>query len=124
MTQNAAGVSHYRVTHHALQRTQERAELKQKQSEKFLSNALERGKTSEDFISRERRYLQAKEANGDCRVLVYRSFLFIIDAAGQCITMYAAPEWFCKARHYDGKVRIGNLKKYMRFNDIYDEGAA
>jgi len=50
---------------------QERIGLKIKSSENFITNALERGKTAEVFAANERNYLQAKEAKGECCVIVY-----------------------------------------------------
>ena len=112
------------ITYHAIQRAQERARLKNKQSENFIINALVRGKTSEVFATNERNYLQAKEANGGRCVIVYQSFFFIVDDADRCVTMYAAPKWSGKKKFYDGKTKIKNIKKYLRFNKIFDESAA
>ena len=112
------------ITHHAIQRTQERAGIKSKSSEKFIANALERGRMAEVFSANERNYLQAKEAKGECCVIVYQDFLFIVNDADCCVTVYAAPRWFGKKNHYDGKTKIRNIKKYMRLNNVFDEFVA
>jgi len=112
------------ISYHGVQRVMERVGLTRKQSEHFISNALKRGKTAEEFMAKERAYLRDNEAKSDCRILVYQSFFFIVDASGRCVTMYTAPMWFGRARYYDGKVKISNIKKYMRFHDDYNESAA
>jgi hypothetical protein len=112
------------ISYHAIQRAQERTGLKIKSSESFIANALERGKTVGVFAANERNYLQAKEAKGECRVIVYQSFFFIVDDADLCVTMYAAPKWFGKKKYYDGKTKIKNIKKYMRLYKIFDEVVA
>ena len=112
------------MTHHAIQRTRERTGLKLKSSEKFITYALARGKSAEYFSANERNYILSKETKGDCIVLVYQSFFFIIDSAGRCVTMYAVPKWFGKKKHFDGKVKIRSVKRYSRFNTMFDEDAA
>ena len=124
MTRNFTDVFYDAISYHAILRTQERTGLNQKLSEAFIINALKRGKTSEDFTANERSFLEAKEAKGDCGIVVYQSFLFVIDAAGVCVTMYAAPKWFGKKKYFDGKVKIKNIKKYSRFNEVFDVNAA
>lgn len=109
------------ITNHAIKRVQERVGLKINSSEDFITNALERGKTAEVFAANERNYLQSKEAKGECCVIVYQSFFFIVDDADRCVTVYSAPKWFGKKKYYDGKTKIKNIKKYMRLYDIYGE---
>ena len=112
------------VTAHAIRRTQERAGKKERSSEEFIEKALKYGKPPGAFFANERNFLKAKETKGDCSILVYQSFIFIVDNDGRCVTMYAVPKWFGKKRCYDGKIKIKNLKKYLRFNCIPDEAVA
>ena len=112
------------ITNHAIQRTQERVGLKTKPSETFIKNALERGKRAEYFTVNERNYLHAKEVKGECCVIVYQSFLFIVDDTDRCVTVYAVPKWFGKKKYYDGNTKIRNIKKYLRFNNMFVEAVA
>jgi len=104
------------TSYHAIERVQERFGLNPTSTQALIFKALERGRTSESFTAKERKYMQNKEKYGNCRVLYYQSFLFIVDLSGICITAYAAPKWFNKKTHYDGKTKIINVKKYMKFN--------
>ena len=112
------------MTSHAIFRAVERAGLNHSSSERFISKAIEKGKLSADFRGYDRRYLQNKEAKGQCETRVYSSFIFIVDTAGCCVTVYPAPDWFGKKKHFDGKIRISKPKKYARYILSHDEDAA
>jgi len=107
------------ITDHALKRTCARTGYNPKTSERFIETALERGKSANEFASKERNYLLRK-ANGGCRLMVHNSYCFIVSKDDYCITMYSVPEWFGKIR-YDGKREIRNVKKYIRFNDFLEK---
>jgi len=102
------------LTYHSLERTQERTGFNARTSARLISNALERGKTSENFNARERDYIIGKSLNGH-RAVIYNSYCFIFAADNFCITMYPLPIWFGKTR-YDGKNKIRNARRYTRHN--------
>ena len=108
------------TTLHALQRTYERTGFNIETSERFIHNAIRRGKPADAFCSREREYLQSKESKCGCWTAVYNTFCFIFNDVGDCITMYPLPKWFGK-KLYDGKHEIRNVKKYMRNNNYYEQ---
>ena len=110
------------TTLHALQRTNERTGFNRKTSERFISNAIERGKGAEDFIDRERHYLlQAVEE--DKKALVYNSYCFIVSSSNICITMFPVPKWFGKKKNFIGKNkearRCKSYKNYFETEDNY-----
>ena len=108
------------TTYHSIKRTVERTGYNAKASERIIMNAMTRGKNAESFPTREREYLEKTESKGEgCRVIVYNGYCFIL-RDDYCITMYPLPKWFGKKQH-DGKRKIRDAKKYMRFNANYDE---
>ena len=90
-------------TYHSIQRANERTRYNGNAAVRFVEKGIERGKTAEDFKQDERQYLASVPYNGFC---------LIISEDGVCVTLYPLPEWFGKKRHYDGKVRIRNAKRY------------
>ena len=107
------------TTYHALQRTHERTGLNLKSSQRFIKNAIERGRQSADFSSKEREFLQRRETSDGHRIIEYNSFCFIVDGNGDtCITMFKLPEWFGK-RVYAHKQQVRNARKYVRYCDYY-----
>ena len=108
------------TTLHALQRTYERTRFDLATSERFILNAIKRGKPADAFRAREREYLQSKEIKYGHWTVVYNFFCFIFSEAGDCITMFPVPKWFGK-KLYDGKQEIRNAKKYIRYNNYYEQ---
>ena len=108
------------TTFHALQRTRERTGFNAKTSQRFIASAIKRGKSAETFTAKERAYLQRQEARQGCWTVVYDGYCFIIGNDGYCVTMYRLPQWFGKIQ-YDGKQKIRDAKKYMRFYDYYEQ---
>ena len=105
-------------TIHSIDRAKERAGINERKAEKMITLALERGKTYEDFTSWERNYLQ-NEAYGDCKAIAFNGYCYIVNADGFCVTLYKLPSWFGKKKHYDGKDRIRDYKKYCKSNNLY-----
>ena len=105
------------ITNHALQRTQERTGFNPETSKRFITNAIQRGKSAESLNSREREYLSQPIA--DRRAMVYNSYCFIVSKDDVCITVFGAPKWFGKKAQFHGKERIRDAKKYLRYSDKY-----
>lgn len=109
------------ATLHSLDRSKERCKIRNTNSaEKNISRAIERGKRAEDFTSWERAYLSI-EAYNNCTAIAYNNFCYIINEYGACVTIHALPSWFGKKKHFDGKERIRNYKKYCKNNLSYME---
>ena len=108
------------TTFHSIQRTQERTGFNVRTSERFIENAIERGKGAEAFSAKERDYLLHKEEQDGCRAIIYNTYCFIVNSDDRCVTMYSAPKWFGKKR-YDGKREIRDVKKYARFYNLFGE---
>ena len=106
------------ATVHSLDRAKERVGVKGKQAEKRIRLAMERGKSSEYFSAKEKRYLENESSEGQTAV-AYNDFCYIISDSGVCITMYPLPGWFGKKMHYAGKEKIRNMKKYSRNYDLF-----
>lgn len=106
------------TTHHSIDRTMERCNLKSQQAaEKRITLAIQRGKYPDQCTSWERSYL-SKEAHDNCTAIAYNGFCFIINESGQCVTMHPLPKWFGKKKHFDGKERIRDFKKNYKNNPI------
>ena len=109
------------VTIHGVTRTKERYNLKNVRSvEKNVTFAVQRGKRAEDCTSWERSYL-SNEAYADCIAIAYNNFCYIVNADGVCVTLYQLPAWFGKKKHFDGKERIRNYKRYYRSHSMLEE---
>lgn len=98
-------------TYHSIQRANERTRYRGEAAIRFIKNGIERGKTAEDYRQNERKYL-ANVAYDNCIAKAYNGFCLIISEEGDCVTLYRLPEWFGKKRHYDGKTRVRNVKRY------------
>ena len=103
-------------TLHSYERAKERAGMNKAQAVRFTNLAYERGKTADMMPRREREYMEKKESVAGCRTIYYNDYFFIFSPDGICITLYESPAWFCKKNHYDGKEKIRDVKKYMRYN--------
>lgn len=99
------------TTKHCVDRMKDRLGVNERKAEKRILDAIERGSTAEAFSSWERSFL-AKEAHGDCTALAYNGYCYIVNANKVCITLYPLPAWFGKKKHFDGKEKIRNVKKY------------
>ena len=109
------------TTLHSIDRAMERCNLKnQRSAEKNISRALQNGKRAEDFASWERNFL-SREAYDNCFALAYNGFCYIVNEYGACVTVYALPAWFGKKKHFDGKERIRDFRKYCKTNQVYLE---
>ena len=87
------------TTLHYLDRAFERANLGIDGAETFARNAYEKGKHAAQMPKYEREYMELK------------------DATGKCITVYSAPEWFC--RKHTAKITWMNKPK-ARIKNRYD----
>ena len=109
------------TTLHSIDRAMERCSLKnQRSAEKNIDRAIQKGKRAEDCTSWERSFL-SKEAYDNCVALAYNGFCYIINEYGACVTVYSLPAWFGKKKHFDGKERIRDYKKYCKSNQGYWE---
>lgn len=109
------------TTLHSIERAQERRNLKTKRAAvKNIQLALERGKRAEDCTSWERAYLQ-NEARDNSIAIAYNGFCYIVGESRVCVTLYALPSWFGKKKHFNGKERIRDYKKYCKGNGFYNE---
>lgn len=105
-------------TLHSLERMKDRCNVKNaKAAERIVRLALERGKSADDFTSWERSYLDA-EGRNHCRAIAYKDHCYIVNEENICVTVYRLPAWFGKKKHFNGKERIRNLKKYCRNNQL------
>lgn len=110
----------YLTTMHSIKRTKERRNIKNKHSAtRKIENALNRGKCAEDFSSWERDYL-INESKDNCTAIAYDNYCYIVNENGRCVTMYKLPAWFGKKKHFNGKERIRNFKKYSKNMFIND----
>lgn len=107
-------------TVHCLDRAKERAGFNERKAEKMIELALKRGKRAQDFSSWEHDYLCA-EACDECIAVAYNGYCYIINPEGFCITLYPLPAWFGKKKHFNGKERIRDYKKYCKSNEYYEE---
>ena len=103
------------VTKHSLLRSKKRLGLNKRCAEKVISTALIRGKTAENFSSWEKTYLESEGLNG-CQAIAYNGFCFIVSRGNTCITLYRLPSWFGQKKHFDGKTKIRNAKKYYKYH--------
>ena len=107
------------TTLHAMEKSKERLNLKNQRSAiKNIKLAIERGKRAEDFTSWERNYLFNKSTD-DIYAVAYNDFCYIVSDEGCCITLFPLPAWFGKKKHFDGKERIRDYKKYCKNNTDY-----
>jgi len=110
-------------TYHSMLRAAERTRYKGDTSLRFIENGVSRGKTADAFPPRERRYL-TERGYGNCTAKAYNGFCFIVGEGGECVTLYALPEWFGKQRHYAGKELIRHPKRYAAYSAAGGFGTA
>ena len=104
-----------RLTYHAREVAPERIGLPERRAARFLENALDRARGAEAFTGRQRVFLEEKSRDV-CQALAYNGYCLIHSSQGRCVTVYSLPTWFSRRQHYNGKERIRNMRKYMRFN--------
>ena len=109
------------ASYHSIVRAKERLGYNEKNALKQINRALERGKTAEQFSSKERTYLEDK-CDETKYAIAYNNFCYIVGTDGVCITVFSLPTWFGKKKHYDGKEQIRNAKAYSRYNTYADCG--
>ena len=109
------------TTIHGIERVKERCNFKNHNSAlRNIGLALKRGKRIENYSSWERTYLINK-AYDDCSAIAYNGFCYIVNETGRCVTVCKLPAWFDKKKHFDGKTRIRDYKKYNKYNLIYHQ---
>lgn len=109
------------TTAHSILRAKERFGYNEKAAEHLIRNAIERGKTAEDYRpGKERTWIEQRCSEG-YSVSIYNGFCFILNDSRLCITFYEVPGWFGKHSRYDGKERIRKVVKYSKFNACFDE---
>ena len=111
-------------TMHSIIRASERAGMKYNEAVRFTDLAIRNGQRAEELPSKERRYLESKETDPACSAILYNGYIFIMKDENTCITLYMAPSWFLKKRYYDGKTRVRDPKKYLRYSGSYSKEAA
>ena len=99
-------------TIHSIERVNERTRFNGKTAIRFLENGIARGKLTDEYSQKERKYLESL-ARDNCVAKTYNGFCLIISEYGTCVTIYKLPEWFGKKRYYDGKKRVRNIKRYV-----------
>ena len=110
---------------HSIIRANERAGMKYNEAVRFTDLAIRNGQQAEELPSKERRYLESKEqTDPSCKAILYNGYILIVKDEDICITMYLAPTWFLKKRYYDGKTKVRNAKKYLRYSTSYRMEAA
>lgn len=107
------------VTKHSVEKVKERLGINRKYAEKRITDALLRGKTAESFSSWERSFLEQEGKDG-CHAVAYNGFCYIVSPYNTCVTLYPLPSWFGHKKHFDGKVKIRNIKKYNKIRQAVD----
>lgn len=110
------------ISKHAEERANERIGINNRKELKTKAKkALERGKRAEDFKSMERHFLKERE-NKNIDAVVHDNICFIFD--DNClVTMYEFPQWSNKKAYFKGKEQIRDMKKYLKYDDYYDENS-
>lgn len=110
------------VSIHGHIRSKERCKLKSSRAvQKNATLALQRGKRAEDLRSWERSYLL--QASGLGKVAVaYQGYCYIFSGGNVFVTVFRLPVWFGKPKHFEGKERIRDYKKYCRnYKPTYEQ---
>lgn len=103
------------MTIHSVERVCERQNIKSKaKAMRKIQKALERGSGAECFQSWERKYMEEKK-KGNCSPIAYDQYCYIVSEDGICVTVFSLPKYFGKRKHFDGKEKIRNVKKYEKF---------
>ncbi len=110
-------------TIHSIIRANERAGWNYDEAVRFTELAIRNGRRAKELPLRERRFMESRESGPAITSILYNGYIFIVND-DVCITMYLAPEWFLKKRYYDGKKKVRNVKKYLRYHCSYGMEAA
>ena len=111
-------------TIHSIVRANERAGMKRSEAIRFTDLAIRNGIRADELPRKERRYLESKEIDLSFSAVLYNGYIFILKDEDTCITLFPAPNWFLKKRYYDGKTKVRNAKKYLRYSASYRMEAA
>ena len=104
----------YIATQHSIIRAKERINLNEREAIRKIDIALQRGKCAENYTtSRERKYLENQSKNAIA--VAYDNYCYLFSYQGDCITLYALPEWWEKKKMYNGKEKIRKPRKYFSF---------
>lgn len=104
----------YFATQHSIDRAMERINLNEREAMRKIDIALQRGKCAENYASsRERKYLENQSHNAIA--VAFDNFCYLFSYQGECITVYALPDWWEKKKMYNGKEKIRKPKKYFSF---------
>lgn len=101
------------MTKHSVYRMKERLGINERKAKKRLFDAVERGTSAEAFSSWEHSFLVGQSRN-NCVAVAYNGYCYIIGEDKVCVTLYPLPVWFGKKKHFDGKEKIRNVKKYYK----------
>lgn len=103
------------LTIHCVERINERQSIKSNaRAMRKVQKAVERGSGAECFHSWERKYMENRK-KGNCSPIAYDQFCYIISEDGVCVTLFPLPKNFGRRKHFDGKEKIRNVKKYEKF---------
>ena len=101
------------MTTHSIIRAKERVGLSEEKARKTIDEAFRKGKRSNEYSAKQRKYLNNIERNG-CIPIIYKNFCFIFSEEGsRCITVYPIPHWFNEKTFFYNKNRIRNPKRYF-----------
>ena len=104
----------YTATKHGVDRAMERISLNEREAVRKIDIALARGKCAENYNStRERKYLERQSKSAIA--IAYDNYCYLFSYQGECITVYALPDWWEKKKMYNGKEKIRKPKKYYSF---------
>ena len=111
----------YTTTYHSVQRVMERCSLpNQRAAAKNIKRAAQNGVHAKDCVSWEHSYLSSEGKCG-CEAVAYNGFCYIFNEDEICVTAYPLPKWFGKKKHFDGKEKIRNYRRYCKSNEDYRE---
>ena len=108
------------TTMHGLERTIERCNMKTSAALKSIERAIRFGGRADNYKSWERNYLRSESHDG-CTAIAYNNFCYIISNEGRCVTVHELPSWFGVKKHFNGKERIRNYRKYCKTNSYYED---
>jgi len=106
------------ITRHCLIRAKERLNKNHKDVNRLVKLASVRGKDACDFTSSFEKNFMRKGYKKSSAMKVYNNVCYIFNENHKCVTLYRVPSWFLKKKHFNGKERIRNIKKYLRMNKL------
>lgn len=105
------------TTKHSIKRAKQRIGVNKRAAVRQIKLAWERGKRFSQFTSWERNFLN-RAVYHDSTPIAYNGYCYVFSEEGNCLTMYPLPSWFGKKKHFEGKKRIKNYKKYCKNNYV------